>query len=158
MHGSPPTASSTALAASLRSRCGAAFIRCRTRAQVMALVCIALGRRYPFCFSGITAAVMMVICLTIYTPRFQGNDDVQMAMIAAGQGICLAPDEHLIFSNIVLGKALSQLYSACPVVPWYGLHLYLLQFLANATFIYCAVLLSTPRRALATALTAGVSR
>ena len=149
MNGFPPIDSPHEAAATRPSRVVKLIVHCRARYQKIAFLSDVLGRSYPLCFACAVVAILMAACLLIFGSSFQTNDDAWMAMIVAGKGICLAPDEHLIFSNIVLGKALSQLYSAFPVVPWYGAHLYLLQFLANAAMFFCAAALGTPRRALA---------
>ncbi len=102
----------------------------------------------------LTASVLVVATLTVpffavFTPGYQTNDDAWMAMIAAGQGVSLSPDEHLVYSNVVVGKALRALYTAVPSVPWYGCHLYLAQIAAHIALLYSTLSLGFTRRGLA---------
>jgi hypothetical protein len=108
----------------------------------------ALGRRRPLVFSMVTVVIFMSACLAVFTPSYQTNDDAWMAMIVAGKGISLAPDEHLIFSNVVVGRVLRALYTTCPNVPWYGCHLYLAQTVSQIAMLYCVVVHGYSRRAL----------
>jgi hypothetical protein len=54
------------------------------------------------------------------TPRYETNDDAGMNLVAAGRGFVDRPDEHLLYSNILIGLALKTLYQVAPSVPWYG--------------------------------------
>lgn len=74
------------------------------------------------------AGLFFTFCL----PSFETNDDIVMSLIASGKLIAVAPDAHLLFSNILVGKALSTLYSWRADVPWYGLYLIGLHALAVA--------------------------
>jgi hypothetical protein len=58
--------------------------------------------------------------LATLTPHYETNDDAAMNAIAAGRGFVDQPDEHLIYSNVLLGLALKFLYAAAPQIPWYG--------------------------------------
>jgi len=123
-----------------------ARISLRVRACVAAYE--ALGQQRPLVFSIITVFALAAMYLAVFTPSYQTNDDVWLAMIVAGKGICLAPDEHLIFSNVVLGQGLRGLYTAFPSVPWYGCHLILVQVVSQIAVLYCAILHGYSRRAL----------
>src|SRR5262249_15018753 len=54
------------------------------------------------------------------TPRYETNDDAAMNLVAAGRGFVERPDEHLVYSNVLIGLALKALYQLAPSVPWYG--------------------------------------
>jgi hypothetical protein len=58
--------------------------------------------------------------LLALTPRYETNDDAGMNLIAAGRGFVDRPDEHLLYSNVLIGLALKSLYQIAPSVPWYG--------------------------------------
>jgi hypothetical protein len=74
------------------------------------------------------------------TPRYETNDDVGMNASVAGRLGFSRPDEHLLFSNVLVGLALKKCYAAFPGVPWYGGYLYLTAALSLAAI--CYVLLS----------------
>ena len=63
--------------------------------------------------SALSKAVIAALCLSVaplllshiaFTPMYQENDDANMNMIACGAGVCVRPDHHLLFTNVVLGK------------------------------------------------------
>jgi hypothetical protein len=62
-----------------------------------------------------------------------------MNMIVAGKGYGLSPDEHIVFSNVLIGFALKGLYSLFPAVPWYGGYLFAVHFLCQSLILYCVV-------------------
>jgi hypothetical protein len=97
------------------------------------------ARRAPLRFSLLVTAGLFAMVFVSLAPSFQSNDDPQMAMIAAGKGACLKPDEHLIFTNVIVGQILKVLYVACPSIPWYGAYLYLVQYLAQVAILYCTI-------------------
>lgn len=81
--------------------------------------------------SVLLSACLIAIALASFDPFFT-NDGAVMAMIASGTGVALRPDEHLVFTNILLGRGLAALYRHAPDVPWYGLHLVGVQAVAWA--------------------------
>src|SRR4051812_47652742 len=111
------------------------------KAQAVALgaFCEALARRAPLTFSFATVSFLFAAVFTVLEPSFQTNDDLQLAMIASGTGISLQPDEHLVFTSVLIGHVLKALYTTWPSVAWYGLYLYAAQFLAQTTILYCAI-------------------
>ncbi len=111
----------------------------RAWAESLATKCENAARRAPLRFSLLVTAGLMAIVFASLAPSFQSNDDPQMAMIAAGKGACLAPDEHLIFTNVVIGQTLKSLYTVCPSIPWYAGYLYLVQYLAQVAILYCTL-------------------
>jgi hypothetical protein len=86
-------------------------------------------------------AVFAGVMLTVFQPRFETNDDVIMNVIAAGRAVTDVPDEHLVFSNVLIGTALKNLYRAMPNIPWYGLYL-LATEIASLTAICYSLLLA----------------
>lgn len=93
----------------------------------------------PLRFSLLAVLVLLAIAVAAFHISYDTNDDVFLSMIVAGQGFCEAPDEHLIFTNIIIGDVLKRLYLAFPHVPWYGCYLLLVHYLAQATLLYCAL-------------------
>ncbi len=93
----------------------------------------------PFVFALIAVFVLMAASIAIFQIGYDTNDDVFLTMIASGKGICHAPDDHLIFTNVVIGQALKWLYETWPAFPWYGCYLLTIHYLAQATLLYCAL-------------------
>ncbi len=98
-----------------------------------------LGRQSPLRFSLLTVAGLLALMFAFFIPSFQSNDDPQLMMIAAGKGACQLPDEHLVFTNVVIGHVLKSLYSAFPSIPWYGGYLYFAQYLGQVAILYCTI-------------------
>ena len=82
-----------------------------------------------------TAGIVLGV-LAIFTPRFETNDDAGMNALVAGRLYVDGPDEHLIYSNILIGMALKGLYQSAPNVPWYGGYLFLTASLSLAAVAY----------------------
>ena len=87
-------------------------------------------------FAGLLTAVIVLFVLAIFTPRFETNDDVGMNSVAAGRMIVDRPDEHIVYSNVLVGLALKQLYLAAPNVPWYGGYLFVTAALSLAAVAF----------------------
>lgn len=65
--------------------------------------------------------VLLLLCFcSLFTPHFSALDDVGMAMIASGSGLCDSPDEHLRYTHVFIGFALKWLYQLNRDFPWYG--------------------------------------
>jgi hypothetical protein len=79
-------------------------------------------RDHPLRLSVAGAAAVTLLAVTAFTPYFETNDDVVMNLVAAGLVVGDRPDEHLLYSNVLIGLPLKALYGACPAVPWYGLY------------------------------------
>ena len=97
-----------------------------------------LARRPLAAAAGISAALWTAFFL-LFSPRFATNDDPLIAMLPAGTGFAAAPDEHLIFTNVLIGLALERLYAAAPGLPWYGLYLLATHVLAQTALLYAAL-------------------
>ena len=82
---------------------------------------------------------LQLLTVVVFRPSYETNDDVFMTMIASGKGLCPAPDEHLIFTNVIVGQGLKRLYSACPGFPWYGCYLLLVHYAAQVAMAYCTL-------------------
>src|SRR6185295_12257931 len=87
----------------------------------------------------IAVLLLMSISIAAFQISYDTNDDVFLTMIVAGKGISPAPDEHLIFTNVVIGQALKWLYETQPAFPWYGCYLLAIHYLAHVTLLYCAL-------------------
>lgn len=121
----------------MMSKPGVAYWRSRLRTAIHA------GERRaaqtPFLFSLLAVFVLLAIAVAAFQPSYETNDDVFMTMIVSGQGFCPAPDEHLVFSNVIIGHALKRLYTAWPNLPWYGCYLLFVHYWAQVAILYCAL-------------------
>jgi hypothetical protein len=89
--------------------------------------------------AGLMTAGLVLGVLAIFTPRFETNDDAGMNAIAAGRMFVDHPDEHLVFSNVLIGLALKGLYRAAPNIPWYGGSLFLTASLSLAAIAFACL-------------------
>ncbi|MEX0679336.1 MAG: hypothetical protein WD063_19830 [Pirellulales bacterium] len=112
--------------------------RCR-RLRTARRACEELAQRAPLRFSLLAVLVLLATSAAAFQFSYDTNDDVFMTMIAAGKGFCPVPDEHLIFTNVLIGRALSRLYTAWPYVPWYGCYLLSVHYAAQVAVLYCAL-------------------
>ena len=83
---------------------------------------------------------------------YESNDDVSMSMLCAGVGIVDRPDDHLLFTNHLIGRFLGHLYDFRRSAPWYAL--YLLTCQALAFTVIFRILFSKGKGAIALAITA----
>jgi hypothetical protein len=93
-------------------------------------------------------AVLWVVCCSVFAPAYGSNDDPARAMIVSGTGNASAPDEHLPFSNILLGKLLRALYVEWPGQPWYDYALAGATALGHAVLAYAGLRAAPDRSAL----------
>lgn len=93
----------------------------------------------------LSVGLLYVLCLGLFVPQFQTNDDAAMAMIAAGFELSDSGTEHLLFTHVAIGLVLQRLYAAWPEFPWYGTYLHLLQFLAFTLLGFCLLRVAGPR-------------
>lgn len=104
--------------------------------------------RRPLAASVLLGLALFGATLAVCDP-FYTNDGAVMTMIASGTGIAQAPDEHLVFTNVLVGHALKALYGRAPDVPWYGLHLLALQLASWIALFHAALLPGVGARRLA---------
>src|SRR4051794_35957280 len=121
------------------------------RARAAWRACESAAMRAPLVCSLLAVFVLLAISIVAFQPSYDTNDDVFMTMIAAGRGFCPAPDEHLIFTNVIIGHGLKQLYTLWPNVPWYGSYLLAVHYVAQVVVFYC-VLATAPRGTVTTFL------
>jgi hypothetical protein len=100
-------------------------------------------RNQPFVVAVVGVMATLILGLVVLTPRYETNDDVTMHWIVAGKVFTDRPDEHFLFSNVLLGLALRWLYENAPNVPWYPLN-QILTLAASATAICYALLRVNP--------------
>jgi hypothetical protein len=89
-----------------------------------------------------------VACASGFTVVYGSNDDPARAMIVSGTGFASTPDEHLLFSNVLLGRFLRALYVAWPGRPWYDHALAGLGAFAHAVLAYAGIRAVPDRSAL----------
>jgi hypothetical protein len=83
--------------------------------------------------------VFLVVVLLVFVPRYETNDDAAMNLIVAGRAFGDAPDEHLVFSNVLVGLGLQGLYRAWPEAPWYGSYLMAVTSLSLLAVCYALI-------------------
>jgi hypothetical protein len=112
-----------------------------------------LLRERPFTASVAIVLAPAILALSFFTVRYETNDDAMMNFITSGIVFTNRPDEHMLFSNVVLGLALKSLYQTAPEVPWYGLHQVAALFLAAVAGVYALIRVNASfRQALASLL------
>jgi hypothetical protein len=94
-------------------------------------------RGRPFRCSVIFSGVLFAATLLTFSLYFETNDDAGMNLIAAGLAFGDRPDEHLVFTNVVIGLPLKWLYQSAPHIPWYGMYQIVTLFSAVCALIYC---------------------
>ena len=98
----------------------------------------------PLLFALAIVLPLQVVVVAAFAPSYGTNDDVFMTMVASGKGIGVAPDAHLVFTNILLGGVLKRLYTLAPDVPWYGLYLLSTHVVAQVALLYVALTVGRP--------------
>jgi hypothetical protein len=96
-----------------------------------------LARAKPLVFSGVVVTLLFALVILLILPAYQTNDDALMSMFAAGQAVALEPDEHLVFTNVIIGKLLKLLYTHFPQMLWYGWYLVATQWISTIGLLYC---------------------
>jgi hypothetical protein len=102
----------------------------------------------PLLSAACLVAGLLVLALGLGPPHYETNDDAVMNLIAAGRVFAATPDEHLLFSNVLLGLPLAGLYRAAPQVPWYGLYLFAVLALSLLALAYALLRANPTRRGL----------
>jgi hypothetical protein len=110
----------------------------RNQLRAALRACERWATRAPLAFSLIAVLLLLAVTWALFHPSYDTNDDVFISMIAAGQGFCPAPDEHLVFTNVLIGHALKRLYAACPQLPWYGMYLLAIHYARRPTAPWAA--------------------
>lgn len=94
-----------------------------------------------YSFSGIIC--ILIISYVICHPYYQTNDDVVMKMIASGNSFAFqSPNEHLIYINILYGKALKFLYIHFSSFEWYDIFFSVLTSISGFAIIHSLVRLA----------------
>ncbi|HVZ81350.1 MAG TPA: hypothetical protein VHE12_11240 [bacterium] len=73
----------------------------------------------PFLRPFALAAAFVGSCHFFWSPLFMVNDDWWSVFITQGSGFSIHPDEHLVFSNVLLGSVLKWLNMLVPALPWF---------------------------------------
>lgn len=82
-----------------------------------------------------TNAVVFAAVLSTLTLAYESNDDVGMAHIASGL-LTGKPSSELVFTNILVGAILKQLYQWSDRVNWYTLYLLAAHFLSMTGLLF----------------------
>jgi len=102
------------------------------------------GDERPLLFSVcLTSALMLLVVFGIAThffvPSYQTNDDTGMHTVLRGLEKVDSPDEHLRYTNVIVGFALKGLYTVARGIPWYPLFHYFVNWLAAAAVLYVLI-------------------
>ncbi|MBN1291786.1 MAG: hypothetical protein JXB48_08090 [Candidatus Latescibacteria bacterium] len=95
--------------------------------------------KHPLLFSFIVVFVLFIVVLSVFVQTYRTNDDPGMASIVAGTGKTAQPDEHVRYSNVLVGFFLKGLYTISPYFPWYASFHLLIQFIAMVFFLYAVI-------------------
>jgi hypothetical protein len=95
-----------------------------------------LAGRSPLWTSLLVIGLFVGGTLLAFTPRYETNDDVGMNASVAGRLMFSRPDEHLLYSNFLIGLVLTKCYAVSAAVPWYGGYLLLTAALSLAAMCY----------------------
>jgi hypothetical protein len=79
-------------------------------------------RKYPFGVSVAFVVVLSLLARAAFLVHYETNDDVTMQMITSGLVVTDRPDEHVLFSNVLIGLMLKALYTSVPGITWYGIY------------------------------------
>ena len=95
------------------------------------------GRLTAFLTAILFNLFLMLLLYRIFTPTFEGNDDITIAQFVNGS--CGSFDPHMVYQNYLIGVILSGLYRAAPLVPWYswGQFLALCASFTAITYVLC---------------------
>jgi hypothetical protein len=90
----------------------------------------------PLLCSILVSIALLALVFLFFVPRYENSDDVMMNLIVAGRLFLDRPDEHLMYSNVLIGLSLKRLYELGPDFPWYGIYLYVSLALAIGGICY----------------------
>lgn len=96
------------------------------------------------CLSLVITSVLFLAFFSFFTPRFMVNDDVKMMMIVSGF-LTGTPDEHMIFTNVIIGKTLKHLYSVSPDFNWYSSYLLATYYISTIFLLYSLLSLKSSK-------------
>jgi hypothetical protein len=95
--------------------------------------------RFPLISSVVSNLVLLILVVSIFTPKFMTTDDLRMSFIISGKYGMLEASDYVLFSNVLIGKLLKFLYSIFNSDSLYGYYLLTLLFFANTAVNYLFV-------------------
>lgn len=87
----------------------------------------------------LSISLFYVLFFLFFVPKYATTDDVLMSMIASGTSMVPRPDEHLLFTNVLIGQILMKLYGSIPDLPWYDLYIFSVQVLSTFCLFFCII-------------------
>lgn len=104
-------------------------------------------------FSLIIASVLVIAFLALSylicgRPKYETNDDVVMSMLSTGIGFVDKPNEHLLYTNYLIGQILVWLNEHSRSLAWYSTYLFVSECIAMVTMAYIFLRKSDKRSAL----------
>jgi hypothetical protein len=97
------------------------------------------GETATLALSLLASALVFAVSHSVFVSAYGSNDDVLRAQLVSGTGIAVRPDEHLLFSNVLLGRVLAALYTRWPDTAWYDAALVLVGALAHGVVTYAGL-------------------
>jgi hypothetical protein len=96
----------------------------------------AVLRDHPLGVAIVAAISTTALAVAFFNVRYETNDDPTMQLIVSGIMFDDQPDEHLLFTNVLIGLPLRSLYVHFPDVPWYASYQLLTLTLSTAAALY----------------------
>lgn len=81
-------------------------------------------------------SLLFLILFMLYTPIYEGNDDVGMSMTAHGYGSALYASAHIFFSNIIYGWFINHLPTILDIYPYFYMT-FIALFVVAFTLLSC---------------------
>jgi hypothetical protein len=100
-----------------------------------------MGRRDGFqalIWAAVVNLILFGLFLTFATPVYETNDDLMMQRIASGFHTG-HPDEHLVFTNVIIGWALRFFYGIWAGRNWYLIYLLAVHYVALTAIAFLVV-------------------
>jgi hypothetical protein len=80
---------------------------------------------------------MILVAIAVSTGTwYETTDDAIMNAFSAGQLLSSHPDEHLVFTSVLIGFPLKLAYTIAPGINWYGVYLVVTLALTAAAFLW----------------------
>lgn len=81
-------------------------------------------------------SLLFLMLFILYTPIYEGNDDVGMSMTAHGYGAALYSSAHIFFSNIIYGWFIKHLPTILDIYPYFYMT-FIALFVVAFTLLSC---------------------
>lgn len=103
--------------------------------------------QHPLTWALMFTGTWALLTTWLIPPVYFTNDDLMFNLMSAGVGVTDAPDAHLLFTSVLIGRLLAWLYGAWPGGAWYPLYLSISLWLASSMLLYVLCLRMPAARA-----------